>query len=154
MNQTLIPYMFFSRCGFEIILFWPLSDKRRLRWKVEQNQCSIWERFLNPYVRIQIPFVLRRASTSALEDGAKKQVLFCRDTGAADQIDASLIACASSLFSCCSSPGGNRFLQLNRNHQKMALVRGFSSFWFSLQPYSFWALKHSPTWGAGWQGSL
>ncbi len=69
-------------------------------------------RFMNPYVKLWIPlrFFWPRESCgldfSVGKWSEKERALFRWARRAADPIDASLIACASSLFSCLSSPGG------------------------------------------------
>lgn len=85
------------------------SDWRRPTVKVKQNQLR---RFMNPYVKLWM--LLRffwSQESCGLDFGVgerleKEQALFRWARSAADPIDASLIACASSLFSCLSSPGG------------------------------------------------
>lgn len=87
-------------------------------------------------------FVLRRAEASVGEWLAKKAP-FHWALRAADPIDASLIACTSSLFSCLSSPGGGTGLFIWIVTVRNGFGEMLVSCWFSLLPYSFRAHNHS-----------
>lgn len=120
------------RCWLVVDRQFPhILTKQRIRQGETKPMINL-KRFMNPHIKIWKPvhYFGSQGSCgldcSSGEQLEKKRALFRWDPRAADPIDASLIPCTSSLFSCLSSPGvgwgdggaAARLLHLNRNRQK------------------------------------
>ena len=114
--------------------------------KGETKQWSVWGGSWIHYAKLGTLWCFCPRESCGLdssigERSEKMQALFRRAARAADPIDAPLIVCTSSLFSCLSSPGGETgffiWIVTARNGFGEVLV----SCWLSLPPYSHFSAQ-------------